>query len=264
MMSRTLNLLGALLVAATMAACGGGGGRAATAPPVAPVPADPATLSVLMFGNSHTVLNNLPGMLSAMLTAGRPGKTFSVVAAPGYLTLEERRHDAASLALMSRQKWSAIVFQAQQYSLSGDFVYSIDEAVDLVRMTRLAGTVPVMFPEWPRFGVDETERIFDLHVSIARLQAACVAPIPQAFDRAALQYPTLVLHNVDGNHSSPAGAFLAALVLYATLTGNSAGALPLLPAFAIDGATQARLRAVADEQMLATPPRTWCPGDVVL
>jgi hypothetical protein len=263
MKTRALARMGMLLVTVCFAACGGGGGgQSSTALP--PPPPNPAALSVLMFGNSHSSVNNLPAMLNAMLVAGRPGKAISVVVAPTWMTLEERIKDPASLTLFSRQKWSAVVFQAQQYSSSGDFFYSILEAVELVRRTRVAGSVPLMFPEWPRKGIDETLRIFDLHVSIAKLQPACVAPIPQAFDRAAQLYPSLVLHDADGNHSSPAGAFLAALILYATLTGLSPLDLPMLPAFPVDAATQAILRAVADAQILALSPRLWCPNDVLL
>jgi hypothetical protein len=264
MTTRAYARIAVLLGAVWLTSCGGGGspGPAPAAP--APAPSEPAALSVLMFGNSHTSINNLPGMLRAMLAAGRPGKTVAVEVSPTWLTLDERINDGPSLALLSRQRWSAVVFQAQQYSSSGNFLYSISEAVELVRRTRVAGSVPVMFPEWPRLGIDETQRIFDLHLSIARRQPACVPPIPQAFDRALQQFPGLVLHDGDGNHSSAPGAFLAALVLYATLTGSSPQALPLLPTFGVDAATQAQLRAVAAEQVLAVSPRTWCPDDVLL
>jgi hypothetical protein len=76
----------------------------------------------------------------------------------------------------------------------------------------------------------------DLHVSIAQSEPACVAPIPQAFDFALARDPTLTLHASDGNHSAPAGAFLAALVLYATITGLSPLDLPALPQFPVSAA----------------------------
>ena len=262
MISRTLTHARNLLLAALLCACGGGGGAstspATTAPPA---PADPATLAILMFGNSHTAFNDLPGMLRAMLLAGRPGRSVAITVAPTFLTLEERFNDPASRTLFARQTWSAVILQAQQYSQSGNYQYSTAEAIAWVRMARQAGSLPVMFPEWPRLGINETQRIFDLHVSIAQQAAACVPPIPQAFDRAAQQFPSLVLHNPDGNHSSPAGAFLAALMLYATLTGNAPLDLPLLPAFPVDAASQASLRAVADQQVRAISPRMWCPAD---
>jgi hypothetical protein len=264
MRTRIPRLIATLLCAAAMTACGRGGGSSPAASTPPPVPPAPATLSILMFGNSHTSVNDLPAMLNAMLIAGRPGKTIAVVVSPSWLTLDERLLDEASRALFSRQLWSAVIFQAQKYSSSGTVDYSIVEAIAWVALARQAGSVPVMFPEWPRLGINESQRIFDLHLSIARQQAACVAPIPQAFDRAALLFPSIILHSADGNHSSPAGAFLAALVLYATLTGLSPLDLPMLPGFPVDAATQASLRAVADAEVLALSPRIWCPADKLL
>ncbi|SHH66577.1 hypothetical protein [Massilia sp. CF038] len=248
-----------VLVATALAACGGGS-SSAPAPAPSPTPAT-ADISVLMFGNSHTDANGLPTMLAAMLRAGRPGKTVAVVNAPGYLFLDERLNDAASMNLFNSRKWNAVVLQAQRYSSSGNLQYSSAEAVELVRRTRLIPALPVMFPEWPRRGIDETQRIVDLHVSIATRQPACVAPIPQAFDLAAVRYPALVLHAADGNHAAPAGSFLAAVVLYATLTGNAPLALPALDGLGVDSATQASLRAVADDQVKLTAPRLYCPND---
>lgn len=268
MLRRRRTLVAALLLAALCNACGGGGGggtaiQPPAAPPTAP-PAANAAINVLMLGNSHTVSNNLPDMLAAMLQAGRPGKTVSVIAAPGILFLDERLRDSETLRLFNSRKWSAVVFQAQQYSQSGQFTYSTEEAVEWVHMTREQATLPVMFPEWPRRGIDETQRIYDIHVGIAKRQPACVAPVPQAWDLAALRIPGVVLHAADGNHSAPPGAFLAALVLYATMTGNAPQDLPALAITGVDSAAQARLRAVADEQMRQINGRQWCPGDPLL
>lgn len=246
-----------------LTACGGGGTASA---PTAPAPTPPATadISVLMFGNSHTAANDLPGMLTAMLRAGRPGKTVSVVNAAGFMFLEDRIGDAPSIALFNGRKWNAVVFQAQKYSSSGLFQYSIEEAVELVRRTRAMPAQAVMFPEWPRRGIDETARIFELHVSIAQRRPACVATIPQAWDLAAMRLPSLVLHAEDGNHALAPGSFLAALMLYASLTGSSPLSLPALPGLGVSDATQASLRAVADEQVRLMAPRQYCPNDTPL
>ena len=177
--------------------------------------------------------------------------------------LEERLHDAPSINLLRSQNWSFVILQAQKYSTSGQFVYSTEEAKELVRMSRTQRAVPIMFPEWPRKDVDETQRIIDLHVSIAQAEPACVAPIPQAWDLALARDPTLTLHASDGNHSAPAGAFLAALVLYATITGLSPLDLPALPQYPVSASLQATLRGIAAEAVQTVPPRMWCPGDVI-
>jgi hypothetical protein len=253
-----------------LASCGGGGeastpaapmpAAAPVAPPPAPIAAD---IAVLMMGNSHTSVNRLPDTLATMLRAGHPGKTVVVTVAPGYLFLDERLAHGPSVAQLQGQRWSHVVLQAQKYSTSGKRSYSTAEAEQLIRMARVSGAVPVMFPEWARLGVAETETIYDLHVSIAVTEPACVAPIGQAWDRSLLRDPTLTLHASDGNHSAPAGAFLAALVLYSTLTGGSPAALPALEVPGVDEATQARLRTVAAETVQAVAPRRMCPKDPI-
>jgi hypothetical protein len=202
-------------------------------------------------------------MVADMVRAGRPGMSVASVEAPGWMFLDERLNDAPSMELLRSQNWSFVILQAQKYSSSGQFVYSTEEAKELVRMSRTQHAIPILFPEWPRRGIDETQRIFDLHVSIAQAEPACVAPIPQAFDLALARDPTLTLHASDGNHSAPAGAFLAALVLYATITGLSPLDVPPLPQYPVSVSLQATLRDIAAETVQTVPPRMWCPGDVI-
>jgi hypothetical protein len=114
----------------------------------------------------------------------------------------------------------------------------------------------------PRRGVAETQRIYDLHVSIARIAPACVAPIGQAWDLSLSRYPGLVLHDVDGNHSAPAGAFLAALVIAATMTGFPPGQMPNIAGIGVSDEAQARLAAASPPRRCSPyPPRLWCPAD---
>jgi len=263
---RTRNACAA--IALLLAACGGGGsdgsqpGSGSTPPPVAPAP-PPVTgsMSLLFMGNSHTEFNDLTGMVADMVRAGKPGMAVTSVVAPGLLFLDERLNDPASVALLRQQRWSYVILQAQKYSASGTVLYSTEEAKALVRMSREQGAVPVMFPEWPREDVNETFRIYNLHVSIAQAEPACVAPVGQAWDLALERAPTLPLYDVDGNHSAPMGAFLSALVLYATITGQSPLNLPAFPQYPVSAASQAMLRGVVAETIQTTPPRMWCPGD---
>lgn len=222
----------------------------------AAAPAGPA-LALLFMGNSHSALHELPEIVAALVRAARPGQEVAVTQAPGWLFLDERARDPASLQLLREGRWSFVVLQAQRYSTSGTRTYSSAEAEALVQEARALGAVPVLFPEWPRRGVDETRRIFAVHQAIAAAAPACVAPVGQAWDRARAAYPDLVLHAGDGNHAAPAGAFLAALVLAAVMTGVSPERLPFLPQFGISAEVQVRLRAAAAEALAAEPPG--CP-----
>lgn len=248
-----------------LAACGGGSGsneRDGATPGSAPPPATSADITLLFMGNSHTTSNDLSKMVAEMVRAGRPDRSVAAVEAPGWMFLEERVRDTVSIDLLRSQNWSFVILQAQKYSTSGQFEYSTAEAKQLIRMSREQRAVPIMFPEWPRREVAETQRIYDLHVSIAQAEPACVAPVGQAWDLALSRDPSLTLHAPDGNHSAPAGAFLAALVLYATITGLSPLDLPPLQQYPIDVSLQATLRGIAAETVQTVPPRMWCPADL--
>jgi hypothetical protein len=258
--ARAMKLVRWLLLA-LVTGCGGGGDSPSSPPPATRPPVLEADISLLFMGNSHTSVNNLTGMVAAMVRAARPGRTVRAVEAPGWMFLDERAADAASLELLREGGWTYVVLQAQKYSSSGMFEYPIDGAVDLVKASRGIHAVPILFPEWSRRGIDETQRIYDLHVSIALREAACVSPIPQAWDLALSRNPALVLHAPDGNHSAPAGAFLAALVIAATMTRAAPDQLPDIAGFGIEPAVQAELRSAAADAVRAFPPRQYCPGD---
>jgi hypothetical protein len=218
---------------------------------------------MLFMGNSHTSANGLPLMVAAMVRAASPGLAVEAVEAPQWMFLNERAQHAPSLALLRSRAWKFVVLQAQEYSSSGLFEYPIDGAVELVKQSRGIGALPIMFPEWPRLGIPETQRIYDLHLSIARAAPACVPPIPQAWDLSIGRHPEIVLHAADGNHSAPAGAFLAALVIATTMTGFAPDRLPALDGFGVETEVQAKLRAIAAETVLVYPARTGCPADTL-
>lgn len=247
--------IAALLAAVLLAACGGDEPASHYDGPVTT-----ADIPLLFMGNSHSSLNGLQPMVEELVRAAQPGKTVDAIAAPGWMFLEDRRYDARSLELLRVQGWSFVVLQAQKYSTTHTRTYTIEPAVELVGMARDQGAVPILFPEWPLEGVDETMYIYDIHVSIARRAPACVAPIGQAWDLSRSRHPEIGLYGGDGNHSNANGALLTALILSATMTGASPLDAPTL-AVPVDADTQTKLRAVAADTVAAWPPRQHCPDD---
>lgn len=245
-----------------LASCGGGDGASDPAPPPPPPPNPGVADTTLLFmGNSHTAAHGLPQTVGALVRAARPGRSVHVEVAPDWGFLEDHAANPRTLELLDRRRWSFVVLQAQKYSTSGQFSYPIEPAIELARKARVAGAVPILFPEWPRRGIPETQRIYDLHVSIAQREPACVAPIGQAWDLALARHPGLVLHDADGNHSAAPGAFLAAVVVASTITGTPPDAFPFVSAAGVDADTQGLLRRAAADTVLAYAPRQWCPAD---
>ena len=256
------------LIAISLTACSGGGngsGGTSGAPVVTPPPSNVAAdINILFMGNSHTLFNDVPATVVALVRAGRPGKSVNGVTAPGSMFLEERISHQATLDLLKSRQWSAVVLQAQKTSSSWQFSYPIEPSIALVKMSREQSAIPVLFPEWARAGLVESHLIYDVHTMIAKSQPACIAPIGQSWDLSLARQPGLILHNADGNHANANGAFLAALVLYATLTGELPRNLPHITGSPVDANTQQFLRGIATEAVQTVSPRLWCPADQML
>jgi hypothetical protein len=219
----------------------------------------PGRTHLLFLGNSHTKRHDVPGTIAVMLRAGRPSVRASVAVAPGLLHLNERATDQATQRLLQSRRWDVVVLQAQNYSLSGITDYPNSGSVALVRSARRSGALPVLLAEWARRGIDETQIILDTYRAIARRQPACLPPIPETFDYVLAQDPGLSLRAEDGNHSSAAGAFLASLVLYATISGDDVAALPDLGISGVPRALQRQLRALAAAELERIPATRGCP-----
>jgi len=256
---RSLAVVLALTV--VLGACGdGGSGSAAASQEIAAVPAD---VAVLMIGNSHTVGAGLPAKLQALLEAALPGRRVLVAVAPSSAFLDEHLQDAGTLEMLAARRWQAVVLQAQKYSASGQIDHPTTAAEELVRRARLQGAVPLLYPEWARKGIDESERIWALHSGIAERARACVAPIPQAWASALSADPALPLHGADGNHASDTGAQLTAWVLMATLTNLSPATVGDVPGGGGAGLQQ-KLRAAASAVLALQNGRASCPGEPVV
>jgi len=261
-----------LLSGTALNGCGGSGdtATAVTPPPVQTVPQNPppsnlavpdnrtvSEFRVVLLGNSHTAYNDLAGLLKQMLQTGRPQAKVHTHTAGGAGYLDERLHDNVTLPLLTQQSWTHVILQGQKYSTSGQHYYPIDAALYWVALVKSQQATPIMFPEHATSG-NKTEgaRVYQLHQTIVQREAACLAPVPQAWEGSLAQWVDIPLHMNDGNHASQSGSVLTAMLFYQVITGNPADQLPYIANLGLAASVQQRLAQQASASLQQYPA---CP-----
>ncbi len=184
-------------------------------------------MRVLFVGNSYTSFNGLPMVVEALSSSKvSPVRLEVGMHAPGGQTWEG--HDAdPELEEKLAEGWDYVVLQdqsVQAFVTRGvkNALLSLDEKV------RTAGAQSVLYMTWAR-SRDEAGplAVFEQNLALTRYYQeageaidALVAPVGRAWE-IALRDPTRTLHRADGSHPTELGSYLAACVLFQTLTGAS-------------------------------------------
>ena len=235
--------LAGVLVAAAMA----------VAPPPASGQARPSR-HVLFIGNSYTAANNLAEVVAGIAEAHQAGPTIAPSLAlrggqsldwhlhygPAMPALDAPAHDITDVVLQEQSTLGAGDVQddatgAQHLSMADPAEFHA-AVRGLVKRIRARGATPLLFMTWPRRDwPEDLAKLQKAYVSIGRELNVKVAPVGVAWAEAQRRIPTLIMYGADGSHPSWAGSYLAACVLYATLTGQDPrGAPALISGHAVD------------------------------
>ncbi len=189
------------------------------------------TDEVLFIGNSYTYINQLPEMMGAMLRTQAKDVKVKVLAKGAYsldLHWADEGPDSPQ-QVIANEPWDAVILQDQ----SGRPVMDPDGlAADVVRFEKLIqanGARTILFMTWGHGGerFKEMSKLIALGYSRAAVKSGAeIAPVGLAWFRAMQKDDRLVLHAPDQSHPNVKGSYLAACVLYATLTGRSPVGLP--------------------------------------
>jgi hypothetical protein len=189
-------------------------------------------LRVLFIGNSYTYVNDLPGTFARLAASGGHPTETSMIA-PGGAFLADEAANPEVAAAIAGTRWTAVVLQEQsQRPASPTEAASLfaPAAARLVSQVTMAGARPLLLETWAhRDGWSELGQDYEaMQAAIDRAYAAVgaqtgakVVLAGEAWRRAVRQDPSLALWQDDGSHPSPAGTYLAACVLYQTVTGES-------------------------------------------
>ena len=181
---------------------------------------------ILFIGNSLTYVNDVPGIVETFARArGAAAVCRSVVA--GGFSLEDHWNQGGARKALAAEKWDYVVLQQGPSALPESRQILIRDARRFAPLIRKAGAWPALYMVWPSVsrhgdfgGVSDSYRL------AARDIDAILLPAGDAWRIVETDAPKLRLYSPDGLHPTPAGSYLAALVIYAGLFGRSPEGLP--------------------------------------
>lgn len=182
---------------------------------------------LLFIGNSYTYSNNLPELVAEFYQAVKQPKPVIESIVMGGASLGDHWANPGTQQRITQGKWNYIIMQQGPSSLAAsqkEFMADMERAKPWLKQS---GAKPALFMVWP----DTTRRKFFPQVRQGYANAAKAVdglfmPAGLAFQNLLEKEPGLILYSQDGLHPTPAGTYVAALVIAAKLTGESPSQFP--------------------------------------
>lgn len=201
--------------------------------PLSPEPAPDdgqPTLRVLFIGNSLTAGNDLPGLVEA-LSRGDAGATRRIEAQAvlvGGADLGDQWDAGGVRRAIERGGWDFVVLQQGPSAAPESrarLLATVEPYGPAIRAA--AGARPAMYAVWPeKVRMAAFGRVSEPYRLAAEALDGLFLPAGDAWLAAWRRDPALPLYGADDFHPSPAGTYLAALVIYGGLTGRPVAGLP--------------------------------------
>jgi hypothetical protein len=197
----------------------------------------PRPTRVLFLGNSYTYYNNLPAMLVKMAQAGGMGIVETGMVAPGGWRLKDHWEKGDAHRVLREGEWNFVVLQDQSLLGTNGYLDGIprvgsDEifrpfALNWAAAVQDLGAVPIFYLTWARKSTPEDQAALNYaYFRTAKEAGAKVAPVGIAWAEVREKHPEIELYVADGSHPSPAGSYLAACTICATIFGRNPRGLP--------------------------------------
>lgn len=176
---------------------------------------------ILFVGNSHTTVNDVPGMVGRLLSSdGSKRVPFIQTMSVGFL---ESVGPGVENSIKSGQ-WDAVVLQGAMVSSSHKYRYKQDRAISTANLALSHKARVLLCAEWPRRGWDESDYQLGVYREIAgAARGSVIVPICKVWDDSRSKLGGTDLWSSDGNHANLKGSFLSACTIYRYLTEGSAG-----------------------------------------
>lgn len=210
-------------------------------------------LRVMYLGNSLTYYNDLPALVKAMAAAGGVQMEYYSSALPN-VNLEDQWNNPQVELLMEKVKWDFVVMQQGPSSQPASQVDLKKWAVTWADEIRKRQAKPALYMVWPFQGQKNGFKLVAQSYRNAALASkSLLFPAGEAWEEALRADASLALYDPDQLHPTPAGSYLAALVVTHGLTGVEPKKVPAKlrlatrRTFTLPEAQAAKLRQAAEK-----------------
>ncbi|MCC6774132.1 MAG: hypothetical protein IT360_23300 [Gemmatimonadaceae bacterium] len=182
---------------------------------------------VLFIGNSLTYVNDVPGLVMAIARqVGDNDLGTAMVAFPDF-SLEDHWHEGSAARALGRQRWDFVVMQQGPSSLPANQLYLEEWTRQFDATIRSAAATPLLYQVWPHIlRRGDAPAVLVSYANAARAVQGRLAPVGAAWDSVLASGDSVGLYSADGLHASAYGAWLAAVVIYATVRALDPATLP--------------------------------------
>lgn len=202
---------------------------------------------VLFIGNSLTYVHDVPSLVQSIARqVNDTGLVTAYVAFPDF-ALEDHWNEGTAGRALKGQSWEFVVMQQGPSSLPANREHLAHWSRTFAPVIRAAGATPVLYQVWPQIGRRaDAPAVLVSYANAAREVGGRLAAAGAAWDSVLAMNEPLAVYSSDGLHASPYGAWLAAVVLYATLREVDPLTLPaaLPPGFPAPVLSADRVRAL--------------------
>lgn len=182
---------------------------------------------VLFVGNSLTYVNDLPGMVGALIDSSGAGPIeIHSVTAPNF-SLGDHLQNGTVLKLIAQYRPELLVLQQGPSSLAESRADLIATTQRFDSLVRGVGGRAALYGVWPpRDRLTVFHRVSDSYRLAAERVGGVYLPAGEAWQAAWRRDRTLAFYGEDQFHPSVLGTYVAALVMYQRITGRSPLGLP--------------------------------------
>jgi hypothetical protein len=187
---------------------------------------DPASLNILFIGNSLTFTNDLPNMLGALIDSADQGPVDVRWKTEPNLGLQDHWVRGEVLPMIEGGGWDFVIMQQGPSATEGrpsllEYSKRFGDAI------RASGAEPALYMVWPA-----DDRAFDWdgvresYAMAADSAMGLFLPAGEGWRVAWEADSTLPFYSTDGFHPTVLGTYMAALVIFERLTGETPIGLP--------------------------------------